>query len=172
VDISIVDGNSIKLRGKQATFVVDPGKQMPKTAADGVILLNGKTNIDFSRVTDYRIVIDGPGEYEVGGVKISGIKTSKGVLYSLSIDDISVVLGSAAEAKIEGFNACQIAVVNTTGEFNDSFVTALEPKISVLYGEKKAEAAKALGAEAVVPIAKMSAAKDKFPEKMEVVVLG
>jgi hypothetical protein len=172
VDISVIDGNSIKLKGKQATFIVDPVKQMPKTSADGIILLAGKSNVDISRVTDFRIVIDGPGEYEVGGVKISGTKTPKGTLYDLSIDNINVILGSTAEIKAEGFNACQIAVVNTTGDFNESSLTALEPKISVLYGEKKIEAAKALGAEAVIPVSKISAIKDKLPEKMEVVVLS
>jgi hypothetical protein len=172
VDISIIEGNCIKFKGKKTTFVVDPAGKMPKTASDAIILLNGFDNIDISRVTDSRIVIDGPGGYEVGGVKISGVKTSKGTLYKLFIDDMVVILGTAAEVKAEGYNNCQVAVVNTTGDFNESFVTALEPKITVLYGEKKIESAKALGAESVTPVSKFAIAKDKLPEKMETAVLG
>ena len=65
MDIAIVGNNSIKLKGKQVAFVVNPTKDMPKISADAVLLLNGDANIDLARVTDYRIVLDGPGEYEV-----------------------------------------------------------------------------------------------------------
>jgi len=172
VDIAIVGKNSIKLKGKQATFIVDPTKEMSKTVSDAIILLNGSRNVDVSRVTDFRIIINGPGGYEVGGVKISGTKTTKGILYRLSIDDISIILGSAADAKMEDFNVCQVAVVNTSNDFNESFATALEAKITILYGDKKVESAKALGAESVSLIPKITITKDKLPEKMEVVVLG
>ena len=172
VDISIVGKNSIKLKGKLATFVVDPTKDMPKTASDAIILLNGFENIDTSRVTDFRIIINGAGGYEVGGSKISGTKTPKGTLYKILIDDVSIILGFATDAKMEGFNACQVAVVNTGNDFNESFVTALEPKMVLLYGEKSKEEAKALGAENVNSSSKVSITKDKLPEKTEIVVLN
>jgi hypothetical protein len=172
VDIAIIGNNSVKLKGKQTTFIVDPASGMPKTSADAVILLNGVNGMDVARVTDSRIIIDGPGGYEVGGVKISGTKTSKGMLYKLLIDGVSIILGSATEAKMEGFSVCQVAVVNTNSDFNESFITALEPKITVLYGDKKVESAKTLGLESVSLSPKITIAKDKLPEKMEIVVLG
>ncbi len=172
MDISIVGNQSIKLKGKQASFIVDPTKEMPKTSADAIILLNGNCDIDVARVTDYRIIIDGPGGYEVGGSKISGTKTSKGTLYKLSIDDVSIILGSVTDAEMEGFDVCQVAVINTNSDFNASFVTAMEPKITVLYGDKKTESAKTLGAESAGLVPKITIIKDKLPEKMEVVALG
>lgn len=172
MDISIVGKNSLKLKGKEATFIVDPSKDMPKTPADAIILLNGESNIDTSRVTDSRIIINGAGGYEVGGAKISAAKTPKGIIYKMSLDDVSIILGSSTDAKIEGFNACSVAVVNAQNDFNESFVTTLEPKITVLYGEKKTEAAKAIGAESVTSVSKITTTKDKLPEKMEIVVLN
>ena len=172
MDIAIIGKNSIRLKGKEATFVVDPAKDMPKTPADAVILLNGLENIDTLRVTDFRIIINGAGGYEVGTSKITGAKTPKGTLYRISIDDVSIILGYATDAKIEGFSACQMAIVNTNSDFNESFIMVMEPKIAVLYGEKKQESAKALGAENVSLVSKISITKDKLPEKMEVVVLG
>lgn len=172
MDIAIIGNQSIKLKGKQVTFLVNPAKQMPKTPSDAVILLDGGSDIDVSRATDYRIIISGPGGYEVGRAKISGTKTPKGTLYRLLIDDINIILGSATEVKAEGFNACQVIVVDTSNDFNESFVTGLEPKITVLYGDKKTEAAKALGAETVSSVSKITITKDKLPEKMEIVVLG
>lgn len=172
MDISIVGDQSIKLKGKQVTFIVDPVKEISKTPADAIILLNGSVDIDVTRVIDSRIIIDGPGGYEVGGAKISGTKTPLGTLYRLSIDGISIVLGSVTDAKIEGFSICQVAIVNTTNDFNEAFVAALESKITVLYGDKKVESAKTLGAENVVVVPKITITKDKLPEKMEIIVLG
>lgn len=172
VDISIIGNNSIKLKGKGATFIVDPTSVLPKTASDAIILLNGSTGMDVARVTDSRITIDGPGGYEVGGVKVSGTKTAKGTLYKLLIDDVSIILGSATDTKLEGFNECQVVVVNTNNEFNESFATGLEPKIVVMYGDKKTESARQLGVESISSVPKITVIKDKLPEKMEVVILG
>jgi hypothetical protein len=172
VDIVTLGKNSIRLKGKKVSFVVDPSKEMPKISSDAIILLNGSANIDTSRVTDWRIIITGAGGYEVGGAKISGSSTSKGILYKLFIDDVVVILGRAMDSKIEGFSTCQVAVVNTDSDFNESFVTTLEPKIAVLYGDKKVESAKALGAGSISLVSKITTAKDKLPEKMEVVALG
>lgn len=172
MDISAIKGNSIRLKGKQVTFVVDPSKQIPKTASDAIILFGANNDIDISRVTDFRIIIDGPGEYEVGKVKITGTKTPKGTLYRFSIDNMNIILGSATDTKTEGFSICEIAIINTANDFSESFITDLEPKMVILYGEKKVELAKALGVENVTPVSKITVTKDKLPEKMEAIVLG
>lgn len=172
MDIVEVGKNSIKIRGKNIAFAVDPSKETPKTSADAIVLLNGYENIDISRVVDSRIIINGAGEYEVGGAKISGTTTPKGTLYKLSIDGITVILGGACETKAEGFSSCQVLLINTDSELSESFVTALEPRIAVLYGDSKKEAAKTLGAENIPSVSKITVTKDKLPEKMEVVVLG
>lgn len=172
MDIAILGNQSIKIKGKQVTFIVDPTKEMPKTPADAIIILNNSDNIDVERVTDFRIIISGPGGYEVGGAKISGTKTSAGTLYKFSMDNMNIILGSATEEKIEGFNACEVAIIDTNNDFNESFVTALEPKMSILYGDKKNESARTLGAENVTLVSKITIAKDKLPEKMEIVALG
>lgn len=172
MDISIVEKSSIRLKGKSASFIIDPSGVMPKTSADAVILLSGIQNMDTSRVADSRLVIDGAGEYEVNGAKISGTATPKGILYKLLIDGVLIILGRTVELKPEGFSDCQVAVINADDEFNESFVTSLEPKIIVVYGDKKEECAKKLGLENIVSIPKITILKDKLPEKMEVVVLG
>lgn len=172
MDISIIGRNSLRFKGKRVILVVDPTEQLPKTSADAVIFLNGKDGKSAAKVADYRVIIDGPGGYEVSGAKISGTRTSKGFFYRFLIDGINVFLGSGTDVKMEDFNACQVAIIDTSNDFNESFVTALEPKIAILYGDKKAESAKTLGAENASAISKITITKDKLPEKMEVVVLG
>lgn len=173
VDIAILGNQSIKIKGKQASFIVDPSREISKTSADAIILLNGYDNIDTSRVTDSRIIISGAGGYEVGGAKVSGTTTAKGTLYRVTIDGVVIIVGKVAETKAEGFNTCQVAIVNTEDvDFNESFVTSLEPKITVLYGDKKSDCAKTLGAQSVTEVSKITVTKDKLPEKMEIIVLG
>jgi len=46
--------------------------------------------------SEEEVVLNGAGEYEIGGVKIIGLRNEKSVLYSMNIDGIEVVLGSIA----------------------------------------------------------------------------
>ena len=173
MDVSILSKNSIKIRSKHASFIVDPQSLGPKVSCDAVILLNNN-NIDLSKVVDYRIVINGPGEYEISGAKVSCIKADLGFIYSLMVDGFSVILGSSSEIpkiKDDTF-LCQIAILNVDDELNSSLVTKLEPKIMILYGEDKEGAVKILGKENIPPIKKFTVVKDKLPEEMEVIILG
>ena len=171
MDIAIVGKNSIKIKGKRVTFVVDPSAGSPKTSADAVILLNGLKDVDLNRVTDSRTVINGAGGYEVAGAKISATSSPEGIIYKLSIDGVSIVLGKTTKSKVEGISGSQVAVINADSEFNESFVADLESKIIVIYGEAKKDAAKKLGAESITETPKITLAKE-LPEKMEIAVLG
>jgi len=173
VDIYTLDKNSIKIHSKYANFIVDPAPQGTKVSCDAVILLNNN-NIDLGRVVDYRIIIDGPGEYEVNGVKVLGVRGDRGFVYGIAADGFSVILGKSSEtSKIkEDTFLCQIAILNVDDEVNSSMVTKLEPKIMILYGEDKENAAKVLGKGNIPSVKKVSLTKDKLPEEMEVVVLG
>jgi hypothetical protein len=172
MDIALLGKRTIRLKGKTASFVIDPASDISKVDADGIILLK-KDNYDVSSVSDSRILINGSGEYEVGGVKISGIKIpDEGAVYKFLIDSVSVVVGRVDKYKGDGLTGCQIAVLSPDGDFNESSVTSLDPKIIALYGDNSQNAAKKLGAENVNSVSKLTVAKDKLPEKMEVSVLG
>lgn len=162
----------IRLKGKKVSFVIDPKKDTPKTTGDAILLTNN-LDIDTSRVSDFRVIVKGQGEYEVSGSKVSSVATPKCIVYKLLIDNVIVILGRSVDfSKLESnFTACDIALINADSEFNESFITSLGPKVVVLYGENKLDGAKKLGTENVTPVAKFSIAKDKLPEKMEVVVL-
>ena len=173
MDIYTLDKNSIKIHSKHANFIVDPTKLGTKVSCDAVILLNNN-NIDLSKVADYRIVINGPGEYEIRGIKVSCIKADLGFIYSLMVDGFSVILGTSSEIpkiKDDTF-LCQIAILNVDDDLNSTVVTKLEPKIVILYGDSKENAAKILGKGNIPPVKKVSLTKDKLPEEMEIVTLG
>ena len=95
MDIYTLDKNSIKIRSRHTIFVADPPNEV-KVSSDGVILLNNN-NRDLGRAVDYRIIIDGPGEYEVNGVKVLGVKGDRGFVYGIAADGFSVILGSSSD---------------------------------------------------------------------------
>lgn len=174
VDVSTLNSSSIKIRFRRASFVIDPPSVGGKTSCDGIVFLNNDKK-DLSKASDYRVVINGPGEYEVSGVKISGTRIDDGLVYNFAGDGLGVVLGKTKEiSKIkEEFNfESQIAILNVDGEFEESAVTSLEPKVVILYGENKDSGAKNLGKGNLTPTKKFTISKDKLKDEMEVVVLG
>jgi len=178
VDVSILNSSSIKIRFRRAVFVVDPSSEGGKTICDAIVLLNGE-NSDLSKVSDYRIVINGPGEYEISGVKISGISIDNGFVYNIIGDGVAIILGRTKEiSKIsaqggkEFSTECQIAILNADSEFAESVVTGLESKVVVLYGDNRVSGAKTMGQKNPNLSKKLTLSKDKLPEGMEVVVLG
>jgi hypothetical protein len=172
MDVTLLDKTSLRIKSKYANFIVDPFESLSKISSDAVIVLSDKT--DLSRVTDYRVIIKAPGEYEVGGIKISGIDLEGTTVYGLTIDGIDVLLAKTSSiSKIsEKLKEYEIAIFNVDSEINQSVVTALEPRIVILYGEKAKEAAKAMGKESAEVLQKFSASDGKLPEEMQVVVLN
>lgn len=108
MEISYLGHSSFKLRSKHATVVVDPfnpdfvGFKFPKTEADVVLVSHDHEDHNFaSGVEGTPIIISGPGEYEVKGVKITGVSvyhdTEKGnqrgknTVYRINMDGITIV---------------------------------------------------------------------------------
>lgn len=173
MDFSTLHNNSIRIRTKRASFVVDPVKQIAKVNSDAVILLDKKEDTDLSRVSDYRVVIGSQGEYEIKSVKISGAKIGSGLVYSIFADNLNLVLGRVSVlSRIQDKSwSCQIAILNSDDKLG-SIAAKLEPAIVLLYGEKKTDGAKELGKENIKTVPKFSIVKDKLAGEMEVVVLG
>lgn len=173
MDVAILGDSCIKIRSKDASFVVDPVHKIPKVNADAILILDNNLEIDTARVVDQRIIIKGAGEYEVGGVKISVVLGGEGFVYNLFLDNTRVVLGKVSDiSKLqENIPSCQIAILKVDEDLK-LIPTKLEPKIIVLYGDKKMEGARTLGKVGIEPVQKFTIAKDKLSDEMEVVVLG
>lgn len=172
MDITLLSNNSLKIKDKKATVVIDPQKETPKISADCVILTS--KDAEPSRVTDSRVLIEGAGEYEVGGLKITGINFGDKTAYVLTSDRTEAFLAKAStvENTTEKIRDYPVAILNADSGLNQTVITALEPRLLILYGEKAKEGAKVLGKENVSIVSKYSFSEDKLSEEMEVVVLG
>jgi hypothetical protein len=173
MEVALLEKSSLRIKSKHTNFVVDPFEKLPKTSTDAVLILSDR-NANLSKVTDYRVVIESPGEYEIGGIKISAIDMDGATVYALTVDNVDVLLAktSSVTKVSEKLKDYHVAIFNVDSEINQTVVTALEPRVVVLYGEKAREAAKALGKEDAQVLQKFSAAEDKLPEEMQIVVLS
>lgn len=172
MEIAILPKQTIRVKTKQASLLIDPASANGKTTADGILFLRDETAVP-SNVSEYRLVIHAAGEYEVGGIKITGIGARGKVSYMLSVDGITVLVSCASllEKPIEGNNDISIAIILADSSLNSASITALSPNVVVVYGEQATDAVKVLGKEAA-PVQKYVTTSEKLPEEMEVVLLS
>jgi hypothetical protein len=177
MDINLLDKDSIKIKIKKVNFVFDPRSKMAKTSADAVV--TGDANdFDPTRVADSRVIIKGPGEYEVGGVKVVGTKQADNFSFSLITENTSVIIGkvSSLEKMLDKISEHKIAVLNVDAKLNPSIITTIEPSYLILYGELASEELSSLNKEVLEKKTeasqKISINEEKISEEMELFVLG
>ena len=90
MDITWLGYSAMRLRTRNATVVIDPtdkssGVDMARPTGDIVLISRDHIHHNFvSGVKGTPFVIDGPGEYEVGGVQIQGVRSR----WSVSQEDV------------------------------------------------------------------------------------
>lgn len=187
MDIYFLGLTSVRLRGKKTTLVVDPfdkettGIAFEQTQADAVLQTEESPKASLTKVRDYRVVINGPGEYEVGGASILGIPIGNVTTYYIKMDGIALLhLGKCerplTDAEIERYPSIDVvfAPVNRTSA---NFIAKLEPKIVVPinFTQKSNDAVVSflseLGKGGIKPQPKLSISKEKLPAEVEAVWL-
>lgn len=159
MDIVHIGHSSFKIRGKKASLITDPydpnmtGLKFPKVEADVVTISHHHHDHDYSTgIISEKIVIDGPGEYEVKGIKITGISTfhdnnngsekGRNIIFKIDIDNISIAhLGDLGhklnDQIIEQLNGIDILLIPVGGFFSldpqtaAQIVNSLEPMITI-----------------------------------------
>lgn len=173
MEIAFLQGNGLKIKGKQVTVIVDQTDPKGKTTADAMLLLGASRTSDLFR-EDTGVVFQGPGEYEVKGVKITGFKTEGETVYTMSVDGMSVFVGrvtSSVKAK-DKLHEHDVAVFFADEVLPQATMGLLNPNVIVFYGEKAAENTKSFGKEEVAAVGKYTTTKDKLPAEKEFVLLG
>lgn len=148
MDIKYLGHSSFRIRGKNAALVTDPfdpgmvGFSFPKVTADVVTVSHehpdhNQTQLVAGRVEGLpaqpgksAVVVRGPGEYEVNGIKIygyptfhdseNGSKRGKNTIYLLKVDGVNILhcgdLGHIlSDALLEEIDEVHILLVPTGG---------------------------------------------------------
>lgn len=173
MDISLLSESSLKLKIKKTNLVVNPSVKTPKIEADAIISTSSET--DPSRVKDYRVLINSAGEYEVGGLKISGIQERGNLMFIFNSDGKEIAMANASTLSNipqDKIRECAIALINADTEVPQNVITAMEPRAIILYGDKAKSAAQSLGKENSPSSSKVSIAEDKLPEETVVFLLS
>lgn len=182
MDIYFLGFTAVRLRGKKTSIVIDPfdkektGIKFEKTEADAVLLTaKNSPQMSIQQIANSRVVIDGPGEYEVGGVSIVGIAASGLTTYYIKMDGIALLHPGALQKKLsenELDRYPNVDIFFAPPEGAD-MVSKLEPKvvIPINFGDNISRLLKELGKEGTKPATKLSITKDKLPAELEVVVL-
>lgn len=170
MEVALIGPSSLRLRGKTVTLVVDPQESKAKIQADAVMLLHDLSTA--SIVEGSRLTMAGPGEYEVGGVKITGIKNAGNTSYYLTLDGVSLVIACTSSLiGKESLRDVDIAVLFADSLVDQSALATITNGVALFYGPQAQENAKALGKETQT-ISKYVVSKDKLPAEMEVVLLA
>lgn len=171
MEIALVGPTSIKIKGKLAAFVVDPEASKTKVAADAILLLAGSLD-KVPEVEGARLTLSGPGEYEIGGMKISGVKNGERATFYISVDGMSLLIAPVSSIKgKESLRDVDVAVLLADTLVDASALASVTNGVSIFYGPQAEENVKALGKE-VPATGKYVITKDKLPQEMEVVLLG
>lgn len=106
-DVQYLGQGSIRLKGKEGVVITDPfannGLSEAARPSAHIVTVSSKNPrrsvVDAVKAVDERVfVVDGPGEYEVGGVMVNGIRTyrenpesatrSHNTVYVIHLDDL------------------------------------------------------------------------------------
>lgn len=160
MEITYLGHSSFKLRGKTASVITDPfdpdmvGIKLPaKTEADAVTVSHQHKDHNFVKaLSGNPLIIAGPGEYEIKGIRIIGVSTfhddvlgaqrGRNTVYHFKIDGVSLVhLGDLghklADADRELLDEIDVLFVPVGGFYSLSpsvaaeVVAQLEPRLII-----------------------------------------
>lgn len=173
MEIQKIDKNSIRIKGKNGVIVVDPQSSIKaKVSANCIILLSKEKEFSLDKIEDHSLIIQGPGEYEISGIKINTLQNGPYLLHKINIDEVEMFLAdsSVLEESKEITDGSPIVVFLANETVDQSLIAKLTPQILALYGEKAEDQAKQMGKE-TQNTSKLQIKNEKLPEEMEVVCL-
>ena len=183
-----VGENSVWLLAKDEKVLIDPTAELIEGKKyESRIILFSKQKLNFLGLDSQRVVVAGPGEYEVGGVDISGYDNNgESVVYLLNVEGVTVVVVAAGKEKmeekmIERIKGVDVMIVISKGEGGVEIKSLLSTakKWGVNYflpvGMKEEEMKTLLDEvdrEDGQKEKELTVEKDNLPDGMKVVLLG
>lgn len=179
MEIRYFSEGKIYLKGKKENVWINPGKEEfeGKNGEARVVIFTEKQR-NFVKLGEEKgkVVICGPGEYEVGGVEINGVNA----MYALTMDGIKVVAvgkieGEITEKKKEKLEEADVLLINmSAGATEIAKKSAANYIVPVEYEKEEKELKSFLDAfdrEDLEAVDSLKVEKDNLPEGVEVVLL-
>lgn len=130
MEITKLANSGVKVKAKNTTFIVDPSAG--KLEGDIIILFEKPQ--DYSKYQG-KLVIDSPGEYEVGGVSIKGEKVRGNLAFDFLEDGQKLVIISNPEiaGDIETEDS-KLVLVRLCEKLNDKIISSVQSEVVSFYG--------------------------------------
>lgn len=154
MDITFASSDTLKVKTKASTFLVHTGNNF---------------SIFFENSS---VVLSGPGDYEVKGIKIAGLGKANLVGFFGKIDNLNICITKSSlikQAK-DQFGEYNLVLLEEDEIIDQTLFAAFNANVVIVFGSKAQDHLKTLGKE-VLPVSKFSISKDKLPAEMEVVLL-
>lgn len=169
MEIAILPKNAVKIKGKTTAFVLESSEAPKEYSAALYFTANPARNTLY----DNGINIDRPGEYEVGGVKISGKRYGGDTAFSTTIDGISVFFGKLSTMeKFHGkMQEHDVLLIQADQEIDPSFTSALATNAILFFGEYASAIEKNFIKDGAEKMSKFTSTKEKLPQEMVTILL-
>lgn len=179
MEIKYFGESKVYLKGKKENVWINPGKEEfdgKNGEARVVIFTDKEKNFIHLGKENNKVIIDGPGEYEIGGVEINGINA----MYALTMDGIKIVVvgqidGEITEKKKEKLEEADVLLIKMGATATDiAKKSAANYVVPIDYENEEKELKGFLDAfdsENLETIDTLKVDKDNLPEGVEVVLL-
>lgn len=132
MEIQKLSSSSIKIKGKNASIVVDP---QVKTEAEIIIATQPLELLETEKVEGQRLTIFGPGEYEAGGISIAGKQEKNGFMYQI-LEGVKIMLVSSDNiSQLPDDEEYDSLIIKVVSDFKDDSLGPISRKCTVLYGD-------------------------------------
>lgn len=132
MEIQLLSQDSIKIKGKNASVIFDPTS---KSDAEIIIATKALDALALDKVLNTRLIVTGPGEYEAGGVSISGKRVKEKMIYVLFENLKIAVVNSEVAGELPDDEDFDAVVVHVDTNFSDEVLGPISTKCIVLYGD-------------------------------------
>lgn len=172
MEIALLSQNSLRIKSKAASIGINPDSK--NSQFNAIIIIGDEAGGTRVFTNDGVLIIDGPGEYEVAGIKISGVRNKSETVYSMNIDGVDVIVGtvsalSDSQQKIKEHN---IVCIATTVNADASFATSIASHAVIFFGAMADQVVHTFAKENVKKLPKYQTTLDKLPSEMETVLLA
>ncbi|HWS49139.1 MAG TPA: MBL fold metallo-hydrolase [Candidatus Methanoperedens sp.] len=179
MEIKYFGENRIYLKGKKENVWINPSKgDFDGKSNDARVVIFTEKERNFVKLGEEasKVVICGPGEYEIGGVEINGVNS----MYALTVDGIKLVIvgkieGEITEKKKEKLEEADVLLVSVGDIAVDVAKKSAANYVIPVDFESKEKDLKtfldAFDSENLESIEALKVDKDNLPEGMEVVLL-
>lgn len=167
MEIAVLPKNGLKIKGKKVTFLINTEEKLESVNA--ILYLHS-----IPSYAGEAVKVAGAGDFEIGGVKIVGIRSDEDIVYSMTVDDVGILVGKikpldTLQHKLKEHN---IIVVLSDNSANAAFATSLGINAAIFYGDKASEVVHSFAKENVTEMNKFTATVDKLPTEMQTVLLA